>query len=92
MVACFDEHADSKPVEIDGLRVIHAPKKEYKSPDPFIALAERITFNGLELPFLLGDTGNEDQPVLIIAGDAEDAVRLLKSDLGIRLIWHCVMA
>lgn len=94
VVACFDEHAEDTPVvKITGLRVKHAPKEEYKSPDPFIALAERITFNGVELPFLLGDTGNEDQPVLIIAGSAEDAVRLLKSDdPGGRLLWHCVMA
>ena len=93
VVAYFDEHADSDLVEIEGLRVKHAPKEKYKSPDPFIALAERITFKGVELPFLLGDTGNEDQPVLIIVGSAEDAVRLLKSDdPGGRLLWHCVMA
>ena len=93
VVACFDEHAENALVEIEGLRVKHAPKEKYQRPDPFIALAERITFKGLELPFLLGDTEHKDEPVLIIAGSAEDAVRLLKSDdLGGRLLWHCVMA
>ena len=94
VVAYLDEHAkNALVVEIKGLCVKHAPKEKYQRPDPFIALAERITFNDMELPFLLGDTGNEDQPVLIIAGCAEDAVRLLKSDdPGGRLLWHCVMA
>jgi hypothetical protein len=42
---------------------------------------------------LLNDSTNEDKSVLIIAGSAEEAVRLLQHpDLGTRLQWHCVMA